>query len=248
METCRTDTGTTGAPGTGTPDAHYNLISVIYHALQGVETYDQYAADAERSGDRELARFLRDVQAENRRRAERAKELLYERLGEQDGRNRHDEHRAVARRPRPGRVPRPGRARGARAAPGGDAGGRPRCRRAHHPAPQMAAGGEVRAPERAAPVVAAVSERVTPVADVRQPSGLAAGQPGAVPAVQTQRAPLERGFVAGQDARNASRSFEEIEPELRRDYEAERTGGDAWDHLREQVRAGFTQARQSRGR
>ena len=112
----------------------------------------------------------------------------------------------------------------------------------------MAAGGEVRAPERAAPVVPAASERVAPVADVRQPTSLAAGQPVAAPAAQTQRAPLERGFVAGQEARNANRSFEEIEPELRRDYEAERTGGDAWEHLREQVRAGFTQARQSQGR
>ena len=66
METRRT---ATDEAATGTPDAHYNLISVIYHALQGAETYDQYAADAERAGDRELARFLRDVQAENRRRA-----------------------------------------------------------------------------------------------------------------------------------------------------------------------------------
>ena len=243
METRRTDTGT----GTGTPDAHYNLISVIYHALQGVETYDQYAADAERSGDRELARFLRDVQAENRRRAERAKELLYERLGEQDGRNRHDEHRAA-----PGAPVRDGyRDRDE----SGEREGRPAVTAAaapaagaYRPAPQRAAGGEVRAPERAAPVVAAEGERVTPVADVRQPSGLTAGQPGAAPPAPAGRAPLERGYVAGQAARNANRSFEEIEPELRRDYEAERPGGDAWDHLREQVRAGFAQARQSQGR
>ena len=209
METRRTDTGT----GTGTPDAHYNLISVIYHALQGVETYDQYAADAERSGDRELARFLRDVQAENRRRAERAKELLYERLGEQDGRNRHDEHLPA------------GSHLGRRAIRAGRRGGRRRHRRA----PLALTG-------------------LVPVADVRQPSGLTAGQPGAAPPAPAGRAPLERGFVAGQDARNANRSFEEVEPELRRDYEAERPGGDAWDHLREQVRAGFAQARQSQGR
>jgi hypothetical protein len=61
-------------------------------------------------------------------------------------------------------------------------------------------------------------------------------------------APRERGLVAGQDSRNAGRSFEEVEPELRRDYEAERAGsdrGDPWDDLREQVRAGFAQARQA---
>jgi hypothetical protein len=242
METRRTAAETTG---TGTPDAHYNLISVIYHALQGAETYDQYAADAERSGDRELARFLRDVQAENRRRAERAKELLYERLGEKDGRNRHDEHRTAPVAPRrdehrdPDEVAERERRRtaGTASAPATDGG-------AFYPVPQMAAGGEVRVPEPPAPVVTPARERVAPVADVRQPSS----QAGPAPAAQPQRAPLERGFVAGQDARNANRSFEEIEPELRRDYEAERAGGDAWEELREQVRAGFTQARQSQGR
>ena len=77
----RTDgAGTTNTAETGTSDTTYNLVSVIYHALQGVDTYEAYAADAERTGDRELARFFRDTQEENRRRATRAKELLRERL------------------------------------------------------------------------------------------------------------------------------------------------------------------------
>jgi hypothetical protein len=116
----------------------------------------------------------------------------------------------------------------------------------------MAAGGEVRTPDRPPAAVAPPTERVAPAADVRQPGGgqPVAGQPVASQpgGAQTPRAPVERGFVAGQDARNASRSFEELEPELRRDYEAERPGGDPWEHLREQVRSGFTQARQSQSR
>jgi hypothetical protein len=70
---------------TGTRDIHYNLISVLYHTLQGAETSVQYMADAEESGDEELVRFFRDMQEEDRRRAERAKSLLKQRLS-QEGR------------------------------------------------------------------------------------------------------------------------------------------------------------------
>lgn len=66
---------------TGTQDEHYNLVSVLYHALQGGEVYDQYIADAEQHGDQELAQYFRDVQEEERQRAERAKKLLGARLG-----------------------------------------------------------------------------------------------------------------------------------------------------------------------
>jgi hypothetical protein len=65
---------------TGTKDKHYNLTSVLYHALQGGEVYDQYISDAEADGDDELAQFFRDVQQEEADRAERAKGLLGDRL------------------------------------------------------------------------------------------------------------------------------------------------------------------------
>ena len=65
-----------GAQATGTADEHYNLVSVLYHALQGGETYDQYARDAEQAGDQELAQFFRDVQREDRDRAQQAERLL----------------------------------------------------------------------------------------------------------------------------------------------------------------------------
>ena len=65
---------------TGTQDTTYNLLSVVYHALQGAETYEQYINDAEQQGDTELAQFFRGVRDENTTRADRGKQLLATRL------------------------------------------------------------------------------------------------------------------------------------------------------------------------
>jgi rubrerythrin len=65
---------------TGTPNPVYDILSVMYHALQGAETYDRYIADAEERGDDDLADFFREVQERNREVAHRAKKLLRERL------------------------------------------------------------------------------------------------------------------------------------------------------------------------
>jgi hypothetical protein len=67
---------------TGTRDTHYNVISMLYHTLQEAETLVRYIADAEQAGDQELARFFREVQEEDRQRADRAKALLRQRLGQ----------------------------------------------------------------------------------------------------------------------------------------------------------------------
>ncbi len=61
---------------TGTRDVTYNLVSILYHALQGAETHDQYIRDAEQSGDQELAQFFREVKDRNKQTADRAKQLL----------------------------------------------------------------------------------------------------------------------------------------------------------------------------
>ncbi len=66
------------ASGTGTKDATYNLVSVLYHALQGAETCAQYASDA--GSDQDLASFFREVQQQEQQRADRAKQLLAQRL------------------------------------------------------------------------------------------------------------------------------------------------------------------------
>jgi hypothetical protein len=61
-------------------DELYGLISVLYHALQGAETYESYVTDAEDAGDEELRTFFEEVQDEELERAERAKQLLAVRL------------------------------------------------------------------------------------------------------------------------------------------------------------------------
>jgi hypothetical protein len=63
-------------------DEIYGLISVMYHALQGSETYQQYVEDADEADDTELREFFEQCQAEEAQRASRARELLVQRLGE----------------------------------------------------------------------------------------------------------------------------------------------------------------------
>ncbi|MFY2560178.1 hypothetical protein ACN469_21385 [Corallococcus terminator] len=62
-------------------DAHYNVISTLYHLLKGASTAEQFIQDAEQAGDPELAQFFRDWREEQRDLAERAKNLLSARLG-----------------------------------------------------------------------------------------------------------------------------------------------------------------------
>jgi hypothetical protein len=61
---------------TGMKDEHYNLISVLYHALHGAENCDRYAADAGVAGDERLAAFFREAQRMQTQLAERAKGML----------------------------------------------------------------------------------------------------------------------------------------------------------------------------
>lgn len=72
-----------GGQTTGTEDKNYNLVSVLYHALSGASTYDKYIQDAEQAGDRELAQFFQHAQEQTRQCADRAKELLSQRLSQQ---------------------------------------------------------------------------------------------------------------------------------------------------------------------
>jgi hypothetical protein len=65
---------------TGTRDEHYNVISVLYHALQGADTCATYLQDAEQAGDQELAQFFREVQGMYRQLCDRSKTLLRQRL------------------------------------------------------------------------------------------------------------------------------------------------------------------------
>jgi hypothetical protein len=74
-----------GEQTTGTRDENYDVISVLYHCLQGASEAGQYIQDAEKSGDQELVDFFRDCQDAQRDLAERAKNLLSARLIRTEG-------------------------------------------------------------------------------------------------------------------------------------------------------------------
>jgi len=63
---------------TGTSDPTYNVIAVVYHALQGAETIQKYLDD--QGTDDELRQFLQQVQQGYRRAADMGKKLLVQRI------------------------------------------------------------------------------------------------------------------------------------------------------------------------
>ena len=74
-----TTEGHRGERATGTANTIYDLSSVLFHALEGGASYDQYIHDAEEAGDQELADFFRRVRDEDSMRADEAQLLLAER-------------------------------------------------------------------------------------------------------------------------------------------------------------------------
>jgi uncharacterized protein (TIGR02271 family) len=50
-----------------------------------------------------------------------------------------------------------------------------------------------------------------------------------------------RGYEAAYDQRHTGRDFADVEPEMRRGH----TGGESWEHLREEIREGFEGGRRS---
>jgi hypothetical protein len=69
-------------PESGTKDKNYDLIAVTQLCLEHVWRLEQYAQDAEREGDQELATLFRRMQEHSRRGAEECKKLLAGRLQE----------------------------------------------------------------------------------------------------------------------------------------------------------------------
>ena len=66
-------------------DPTYGIVSVLYHALQGAQTYQQYSEDARKAGDAELQEFFDTCRREEHARAIQAKSLLIDRLEEEEG-------------------------------------------------------------------------------------------------------------------------------------------------------------------
>jgi len=60
-----------------TMDKDYNLISVLYHALQAVDTCAKYCEDARREGSPEVAAFMDQVRQQNLQISQQAKQLLF---------------------------------------------------------------------------------------------------------------------------------------------------------------------------
>jgi hypothetical protein len=66
-------------------DKNYNLIAVLYHSSDNVESLKTYIQDAEAEGDQELVDFFDGILENNLKAAQRAKEMLVPRFqGEQE--------------------------------------------------------------------------------------------------------------------------------------------------------------------
>jgi len=73
------------------PDDTFGVVSVLYHALQGSETIQQYVEDARESGDEDLIEFFDDCVQKHDEMARRARSLLIDRLIEEDDYEAGDE-------------------------------------------------------------------------------------------------------------------------------------------------------------
>jgi hypothetical protein len=60
----------------------FGLVSVLYHALEGNDTSIQYAWDARRTNDGEVAQFFDECRQQYESLARRAKKLLQSRMDE----------------------------------------------------------------------------------------------------------------------------------------------------------------------
>jgi hypothetical protein len=83
------------AGGSAERDETYGLVSVLYHAFQGAETYTKYIADAERAGEEEIASFFRECQEQENQRALRAKQLLAMQLEDIEDRDYDEDEEAA---------------------------------------------------------------------------------------------------------------------------------------------------------
>lgn len=61
-------------------DKDYDLVSVVYHASQGVETSQRYATEAKADGDGTAASLFEEAHMHYAELVKRGKELLKERL------------------------------------------------------------------------------------------------------------------------------------------------------------------------
>ena len=61
---------------TSVSNTYYDLVSVLYHALETAQTTAAYVQDAQQSGDQQLAQFFQSVQQTANQQAQQAQQLL----------------------------------------------------------------------------------------------------------------------------------------------------------------------------
>ena len=57
-------------------NTYYNLVSVLYHALEEAQTSSAYIQDAQQSGNQQLVQFFQSVQQTANQKAQQAQQLL----------------------------------------------------------------------------------------------------------------------------------------------------------------------------
>lgn len=72
--------GSTDTPQTGTKDKDYDLVTVLHWCLDHAWHLEEYAQDADREGDADLAQLFRRMQEHSRKGAEECKTHLKRRL------------------------------------------------------------------------------------------------------------------------------------------------------------------------
>lgn len=65
---------------TGASNVEYDLISVLYHTLQGNENLTRYEQDAVQVGDHETAQIFRELREANLERVQRLRQQLARRI------------------------------------------------------------------------------------------------------------------------------------------------------------------------
>lgn len=66
---------------TGASDVEYNLISTLYHLLQGNENLTRYEQDARQAGDNDSASYFREMREQQKGLLDRGRQLLAQRAG-----------------------------------------------------------------------------------------------------------------------------------------------------------------------
>ncbi|MBY8874288.1 hypothetical protein K7640_20875 [Micromonospora sp. PLK6-60] len=72
-------------PASPVKDKNYDLIHAVQMSLQHIWQLETYIADADARGDSELATWFRKIQENNRKAGEQGKQLLKDRIMQENG-------------------------------------------------------------------------------------------------------------------------------------------------------------------